>query len=361
MKTLDKSVTLISKQYAHIRSERDLLIRGLHSPWIVRLYHTFQDESNLYLITEYLPGGDMMTLLMTYMTLSESQVRFYISECAAAIKSIHDLGYIHRDIKPDNILIGRNGHIKLSDFGLSTGFRKLHSIEYYNNLTSYARKHKDDLLKFEGDGKSTKGGAFEKEVLETWRANRRLLAYSAVGTADYVAPEVVLGTGYGKECDYWSLGAVMYECLIGYPPFLASSPEDCCLRIVNWRSQLSFPEDRNISPQALDLMIGLLCNSEDRLDEKGLRSHPFFYGIDWDNIREIAPPLIPNITLPTDTHYFPKDHLAGVPKEVIGRSFKDSDLSASPSYLPETVQKGKFAFVGFTYKGWDTLGQKDTM
>lgn len=360
MKTLDKSVMLACRQYAHIRSERDLLIRGQRSPWIVRLYHTFQDEFNLYLITEYLPGGDMMTLLMTYQVLTEPQTRFYMSECAEAIKSIHDLGYIHRDIKPDNILIGRDGHIKLSDFGLSTGFRKMHSIEYYRNLASCFHARENEAAKLQGTSAQPDRGCEERELIGAWKINRRSLAYSAVGTADYIAPEVVMGIGYGKECDYWSLGAVMYECLVGHPPFLAATPVDCCMRIVNWKSELRFHPDAHVSPQAMDLIVKLLCDSSDRLNESGVKSHPFFNGVDWARTREMKPPLIPSINFPTDTHYFPKDHLADVPKEVAGRSSAAPSTSTSTLNISESVQRGKFAFVGFTYKGWDTVGRNDT-
>jgi protein-serine/threonine kinase len=124
---------LTPAQLAHVRAERDVLAES-NSPWVVQLYYSFQDSSYLYLLMEFLPGGDLMTMLIKYDTFSEDVTRFYMAECILAIEAVHKLGFIHRDIKPDNILIDKNGHIKLSDFGLSTGFHKQHDSAYYQRL-----------------------------------------------------------------------------------------------------------------------------------------------------------------------------------------------------------------------------------
>jgi protein-serine/threonine kinase len=124
---------LTPSQLAHVRAERDVLAES-NSPWVVQLYYSFQDSSYLYLLMEFLPGGDLMTMLIKYDTFSEDVTRFYMAECILAIEAVHKLGFIHRDIKPDNILIDKNGHIKLSDFGLSTGFHKQHDSAYYQRL-----------------------------------------------------------------------------------------------------------------------------------------------------------------------------------------------------------------------------------
>lgn len=115
---------------AHVKAERDILAQN-ESPWVVDLYFSFQDANYLYLTMDFLVGGDLMTMLIKYDTFSEEITRFYIAEAVLAIESVHKLGFIHRDIKPDNILIDREGHIKLSDFGLSTGFHKTHDMSYY--------------------------------------------------------------------------------------------------------------------------------------------------------------------------------------------------------------------------------------
>ncbi|XP_014211630.1 serine/threonine-protein kinase tricorner isoform X2 [Copidosoma floridanum] len=134
MKILRKADMLEKEQVAHVRAERDILVEADHQ-WVVKMYYSFQDPINLYLIMEFLPGGDMMTLLMKKDTLSEECTQFYISETALAIDSIHKLGFIHRDIKPDNLLLDARGHIKLSDFGLCTGLKKSHRTDFYRDLS----------------------------------------------------------------------------------------------------------------------------------------------------------------------------------------------------------------------------------
>lgn len=134
MKILRKADMLEKEQVAHVRAERDILVEADHQ-WVVKMYYSFQDPINLYLIMEFLPGGDMMTLLMKKDTLSEECTQFYIAETALAIDSIHKLGFIHRDIKPDNLLLDAKGHLKLSDFGLCTGLKKSHRTDFYRDLS----------------------------------------------------------------------------------------------------------------------------------------------------------------------------------------------------------------------------------
>ncbi|KAL6058936.1 hypothetical protein STEG23_022124, partial [Scotinomys teguina] len=133
MKILRKADMLEKEQVGHIRAERDILVEA-DSLWVVKMFYSFQDKLNLYLIMEFLPGGDMMTLLMKKDTLTEEETQFYIAETVLAIDSIHQLGFIHRDIKPDNLLLDSKGHVKLSDFGLCTGLKKAHRTEFYRNL-----------------------------------------------------------------------------------------------------------------------------------------------------------------------------------------------------------------------------------
>lgn len=170
---------------AHVRAERDILVEADHQ-WVVKMYYSFQDSVNLYLIMEFLPGGDMMTLLMKKDILSEECTQFFVAETVLAIDYIHKLGFIHRDIKPDNLLLDASGHIKLSDFGLCTGLKKSHCTDFYRDL-SHAQIRLSDFAS---------GPMDSKRRAESWKKNRRQLAYSTVGTPDYIAPEVFLQVNF---------------------------------------------------------------------------------------------------------------------------------------------------------------------
>merc|ERR1719361_2410462 len=249
MKILRKADMVEKEQVAHVRAERDILVEADHQ-WVVKMFYSFQDPANLYLIMEFLPGGDMMTLLMKKDTLSEEATQFYMAETALAIDSIHKLGFIHRDIKPDNLLLDARGHVKLSDFGLCTGLKKSHRTDFYRDLSQV--KPSD----FSSNPMDSKRKA------ESWKRNRRALAYSTVGTPDYIAPEVFLQTGYDKTCDWWSSGVIMFEMLIGYPPFCSETPQETYNKIMNWRRTLEFPTEVPISKNA-KRTIKKMCDSMD--------------------------------------------------------------------------------------------------
>ncbi|KAG6529585.1 hypothetical protein ZIOFF_011794 [Zingiber officinale] len=304
MKKLKKSEMLRRGQVEHVKAERNLLAE-VDRNCIVKLYFSFQDNDYLYLIMEYLPGGDMMTLLMRKDTLSEDEARFYIGEAVLAIESIHKHNYIHRDIKPDNLLLDRYGHLKLSDFGLC---KPLHC--YFPNLQEKdTNVGKNSSCSPQLSEQPSLPKRTQQEQLEHWQKNRRSLAYSTVGTPDYIAPEVLLKKGYGVECDWWSLGAIMYEMLIGYPPFYSDEPMATCRKIVNWRTHLKFPEEAKLSPEAKDLVSRLLCNVEQRLGTKGadeIKDHPWFNGVEWDKLYEMEAAFIPEVKDELDTQNFEK-------------------------------------------------------
>jgi len=342
MKTLRKSEMLKKDQLAHVRAERDVLAES-NSPWVVQLYYSFQDTAYLYLLMEFLPGGDLMTMLIKYDTFSEDVTRFYIAECVLALEGIHQLGFIHRDIKPDNILIDRKGHIKLSDFGLSTGFHKQHDNAYYQKLLedpppqSSSQSNRNSVAV-----NSITLTLSNKDQIATWKANRRKLAYSTVGTPDYIAPEIFLQQGYGHECDWWSLGTIMFECLCGYPPFCSDNAHDTYRKILAWRETLQFPDDIHLSPEAEDMIHRLITAPEKRLGRNGaqeIKDHPFFAGVDWTTIRQIDAPFVPHLSSITDTSYFPTEDYQDVPDVPVGA---DTDVGAKD-----------LAFLGYTFRRYE--------
>jgi len=264
MKVLRKSEMVSKEQVGHVRAERDALVEADHQ-WVVKMFFSFQDPTNLYLVMEFLPGGDLMTLLMKEDTLSEEVAQFYMAETALAIEYIHSLNFIHRDIKPDNLLLDSKGHVKLSDFGLCTGLKKSHRTEYYRDLV--------------GQNSEDCKPASAKKRAESWKASRRTLAYSTVGTPDYIAPEVFLQTGYDKTCDWWSLGVIMYEMLIGYPPFCSETPKETYTKIMDWKEHLVFPPEVPVNQAAAATILRFCDEIGERVGGlEDIRALPWFTG-----------------------------------------------------------------------------------
>ena len=306
IKKMRKEDMLNKNQLMHVRTEREIMTSS--NEWIVNLKYSFQDEYYLYLVMDFLPGGDLMNLLMKKEILTENEARFYTAEMILAVDSVHKLNCIHRDLKPDNILIDKKGHIQLSDFGLS----KLSDKVFYPMSVKGAPKPPKKLMNSGNDSITTANSNMNNsnnslKVNKKTLKKNRLLAYSTVGTPDYIAPEVFGQTGYGQEVDWWSIGVMFFEMVVGYPPFFSENPGDTCKKIIKWKENFSIPADAELSPEAENLILKLVAPAESRLGLHGVEEimkHPFFKGVDWNNIRKTKAPFIPDIKNDYDTKYF---------------------------------------------------------
>ena len=334
MKTLRKVDVLRRNQVAHVKAERDILAEA-DNEWVVKLFFSFQDSENLYFVMEYIPGGDMMSLLIKLGTFPEHLTLFYIAELVCAIESVHRMGFIHRDIKPDNILIGADGHIKLTDFGLCTGFRWTHDSKHYQPKGQH---HRQGSMEPQYDESLCQ--PLKPLELRRMRDHNRCVAHSLVGTPNYIAPEILRRNGYTQLCDWWSVGVIMYEMLVGQPPFMAPTPAETQVRIINWQDNLHIPRHAIMSPAANDLILSFCCNPSQRIGSNGaeeIKRHAFFSAIDWSvGIRNYEPPYIPKIMYDADTSHFdpipqsqlqrlqkPKHDMSSLPKDQPLHAFYD--------------------------------------
>ncbi|CAL4059555.1 unnamed protein product, partial [Meganyctiphanes norvegica] len=305
MKTLRKADVLKRNQVAHVKAERDILAEA-DNEWVVKLYYSFQDKDNLYFVMDYIPGGDLMSLLIKFGIFEEKLARFYIGELVCAIESVHKMGFIHRDIKPDNILIDQDGHIKLTDFGLCTGFRWTHNSKYYQRIDQHSRQESIDPC---GDNDIV-CRCNDLKPLERRRRRQHLrcLAHSLVGTPNYIAPEVLSRTGYTQLCDWWSVGVILYEMLVGQPPFLANTPAETQYKVINWETCLRIPKQAKLSNEAKDLIMNLMTHPEERIGRNGaqeVKDHPFFAELDFEGgLRKQLALYKPTIRHATDTSNF---------------------------------------------------------
>ncbi|XP_062376181.1 ribosomal protein S6 kinase alpha-2 [Sardina pilchardus] len=273
MKVLKKA-TLKVRDRVRSKMERDILAEVNH-PFIVKLHYAFQTEGKLYLILDFLRGGDLFTRLSKEVMFTEEDVKFYLAELALALDHLHSLGIIYRDLKPENILLDEEGHIKITDFGLS------------------------------------------KEAIEN---DKR--AYSFCGTIEYMAPEVVNRRGHTQSADWWSFGVLMFEMLTGSLPFQGKDRKETMALIL--KAKLGMPQF--LSPEVQSLIRALFKrNPTNRLGAgpdgvEEIKRHPFFATIDWNKLyrREIKPPFKPAVGRPEDTFHFDPEFTSRTPTDSPG-------------------------------------------
>ncbi|PAA47086.1 hypothetical protein BOX15_Mlig007654g1 [Macrostomum lignano] len=302
MKVLRKA-TLKIRDRVRTKMERNILADVDH-PFIVKLHYAFQTEGKLYLILEFLRGGDLFSRLSKEIMFTEDDVKFYLAELALALGHLHSLGIIYRDLKPENVLLDEQGHIKLTDFGLS----------------------KESI--FDDESKT----------------------YSFCGTVEYMAPEVVNRKGHGTASDWWSYGVLMFEMLTGQLPFQGANRKDTMQQIL--KAKLGMPQF--LSPDAQSLLRALFKrNPANRLGFGAhgmaeLKAHPFFASLPWTELlnRRFQPPFKPVCTRPDETFYFdneftnktPKDS-PGVPPSATAHELFRGFSYVAPMLLQQTEQQ----------------------
>ncbi|XP_043484875.1 microtubule-associated serine/threonine-protein kinase 3 isoform X4 [Leptopilina heterotoma] len=309
MKKINKNNLMLRNQVEQVFAERDIM-SFTDNPFVVSMYCSFETKKHLCLVMEYVEGGDCANLLKIIGPLPPDMARFYFAETVLAVEYLHSYGIVHRDLKPDNLLITALGHIKLTDFGLSKmGLMSLATNLYEGYLDRDTRQFSD------------------KQVF---------------GTPEYIAPEVILRQGYGKPVDWWSMGIILYEFLIGCVPFFGETPEELFAHTVNDDIEWPAEEDWSVQPEAKDIITVLLQQSpRDRLGTGGsheVKDHPYFYGVDWNSLLRQKAEFVPQLLNDDDTSYF--DSRVDRYNHDIGEDTDDTDDSplfgSFSSYSPQS-------------------------
>ncbi|KAG6062311.1 hypothetical protein E4U16_006791 [Claviceps sp. LM84 group G4] len=351
MKVIRKSDMIRSCQEGHLRAERDFLVASEGSNWVVPLVASFQDLTSLYLVMEYMPGGDFLGLLIRENILHESVARFYIAEMILAVEEVHRLKFIHRDIKPDNFLVSASGHLKISDFGLAFDGNWSHDIAYFK-CQRYSLLGKLGV-RVDGDEQDQKEGAKISSQFPWLQAMKKALSRHEMESADIYWDR---GTDVAI-----SIGIILYECLYGHTPFFADDGrQQTKNNILNHKDLFSFPHRPLVSDKCKDLIFRLiqdkdirLCSRRYRLkdrrpvydrryadifeghvfpdDAEDIKAHRWFKDFPWDRIHVISPPFIPNITSLDDTHYFDES-------DPFSEAMVSSDDSEAADPKPEDIR-----------------------
>ncbi|XP_021842212.2 probable serine/threonine protein kinase IRE isoform X1 [Spinacia oleracea] len=326
IKVLKKADMIRKNAVESILAERNILITT-RNPFVVRFYYSFTCKENLYLVMEYLNGGDLYSLLRNLGCLDEDMVRVYIAEVVLALEYLHKLNVIHRDLKPDNLLIGPDGHIKLTDFGLS----KVGLINSTDDLSGPSVSSSGFL------GDEIPGSTLKQSPREQRQK------HAVVGTPDYLAPEILLGMGHGATADWWSVGVILFELLVGIPPFNAESPQKIFDNIMN--HDVPWPKiPEEMSHEAYDLINKLLIeNPVQRLGATGTRevkSHPFFKDVNWDTLARQKAMFVPSTESAFDTGYFMSRYVWNPEEDHV---FGASDFDYMSESCSDTFSSGTFS------------------
>ncbi|XP_036834594.1 microtubule-associated serine/threonine-protein kinase 2 isoform X3 [Oncorhynchus mykiss] len=274
MKKINKQNLILRNQIQQAFVERDILTFA-ENPFVVSMFCSFETRRHLCMVMEYVEGGDCATLLKNIGALPVDMARMYFAETVLALEYLHNYGIVHRDLKPDNLLITSMGHIKLTDFGLS----KIGLMSLTTNLYE---------------------GHIEKDT-------REFLDKQVCGTPEYIAPEVILRQGYGKPVDWWAMGVILYEFLVGCAPFFGDTPEELFGQVIS--DEIIWPEEEEALPNdAQDLISKLLRqNPLERLGTGSafeVKQHRFFYNLDWNTLLRQKAEFIPQLESEDDTSYF---------------------------------------------------------
>uniref|UniRef100_A0A6Q2X1V4 non-specific serine/threonine protein kinase n=1 Tax=Esox lucius TaxID=8010 RepID=A0A6Q2X1V4_ESOLU len=274
MKKINKQNLILRNQIQQAFVERDILTFA-ENPFVVSMFCSFETRRHLCMVMEYVEGGDCATLLKNIGALPVDMARMYFAETVLALEYLHNYGIVHRDLKPDNLLITSLGHIKLTDFGLS----KIGLMSLTTNLYE---------------------GHIEKDT-------REFLDKQVCGTPEYIAPEVILRQGYGKPVDWWAMGVILYEFLVGCAPFFGDTPEELFGQVIS--DEIIWPEEDEALPSdAQDLISKFLRqNPLERLGTGSafeVKQHRFFYDLDWNGLLRQKAEFIPQLESEDDTSYF---------------------------------------------------------
>eukprot|EP00826_Nyctotherus_ovalis_P041475 TRINITY_DN4176_c0_g3_i2.p2 TRINITY_DN4176_c0_g3~~TRINITY_DN4176_c0_g3_i2.p2 ORF type:complete len:345 (-),score=140.94 TRINITY_DN4176_c0_g3_i2:2184-3218(-) len=278
IKIVDREKTIEKAQEDYIFSELSVM-RSVNSDYIVKLYYSFKNEDYWFFVMEYINGGDLGSLLQNCGYLEEAYARLYMAEIIVALEYLHSMNILHRDLKPKNILIDSTGHLKLTDFGLSQIKMKRMTHKWIENYC-------------------------QREELSEVSPNYTKI----VGTPHYVAPETITRNEYTAASDWWALGIVAFEMLVGLPPYTGNTPEEVFKNIAeDHKSEEMIVGDGEdqVSALAADFVGRLLEREpEKRIAGEEIRQHKFFEGLDWETLRQQEPPFIPKTADITDTSYF---------------------------------------------------------
>ena len=298
MKILDKSKVMKTKQQKHTRDEKSIL-SSLNHPFVVQLHYAFQTPEKLYMVMDFINGGELFHRLDEAEYLSEEETKHYTAELCLALIHLHKNGIVYRDLKPENVLIDRNGNVKMTDFGLS------------------------------------KQLAGEDEQTNTF-----------CGTPDYLAPEILQGKGYGVGVDWWSLGVLVYEMLAGYTPFASEDEEN---------QNETYQNILNMDPEFLPTMPGdavdfieqcLKKNPDERITDDQVKNHPWFADVNWDDLLagKVTPPWKPAVKDASDTSN-------------IDETFTNEDVNGNTPPGDASGLTGD-EFAGFTFQNEAPIGEQ---